>query len=861
MGFEKKQAERLWLILTGNHPGARSYDADQIAEELARFGEAAADIVLRDVRAAVEFANGDFEDDDDQHRDSLIAELEDGGDGADEYGYSELSWREPWLGEDRLGGMANVFRIRMMLKEIGGLAAWRAISLLSLVEGPLDDVNPKSISELAAVLTGGDTEAACTAAYALGRIGPDAVEPLMALLSPAARVSDEWIKLGNTFQTIRAAAARALGRIGDRRALDALVAAIGTDDGWTSEAAIRAVIALGGDARAVVPILKASVPDSTVQFWNYDGRIDAVQQMGPYGLEALVAATAHPDSETRSLALRALTEAVGAVSADDDDNDDERLGRLERAAACSAASLNDPCVCVRVSAIKLVHRLGIPDLATHLVPLLGDTSEDEFRWSYGGSSSTVGQAAADALPDDDATLETLRRALADGRLDATRAWGSFVDDTEQIRGTVRHGDVLAPYVLEAAMRGDEKAVHALGWVATMRALGGLGQGYLVAAQAVLDAADEQQIQLFERLMEEARPENERLRAEAERLRAEAESLRAERLAPVFQEIRERFRANGDFNTVRLRLLRSEELLDPGQLSFIEWSMADPRTVPNPWMLKALQDGKDAYDKWREEADFYDPPPPPCAVRPDAPVPPSARKLIEARLDDEAPWFLAPEDWRRLTREARVAWLDGMAPQKWAAAFAPKAADRTAGVSPVETSRDVGRLRVRRLYRVGDEFRGWNRRVMKVVGRKPETDAWFALVFDVALHEGAFRTGKSVIRHTVSWYDKANLAALIPVEIGTFESLVRRREEEQATEKKIAVLKTRHGADPRPVALPANPTVQQFAAAVGVSAAEVQKDLRERQGRLLGPRDRIAPDVLAVLCDDHNVIPNTEDEAR
>ena len=819
------ELERLWATLRGGYRDQFYLTNEDAAEELVQHGETAAELILRD--------------------------LDEGTD------------------KERVGGFLNIPLVRRVLTEIGGETARQALDLLSMVddEDEADDfeqdvAEPVSdyVKRLTAVLTGSDPDAAIAAADALGNTGPEAVEPLLALFSTVAVVRVRSAA-ARALGRVRAAAARALWRIGDRRALDALVAAIGTYDPWTSEAAIRAVIALGGDARAVVPILEASVPDSTVQFWNYDGRIDAVQQMGPHGFEALVAATAHPDSETRSLALRALTEAVGAVSADDDDNDDERLGRLERAAACSAASLNDPCVWVRVSAIKLVHRLGIPDLATHLVPLLGDTSEYEFRWSYGGSSSTVGQAAADALPDDDATLETLRQALADGRLDAASAWMSFVDDTEQRRGTARHGDVLAPYVLEAAKRGDEQAVHALGWVATMRALGGLGQGYLVAAQAVLDAADEQQIQLFERLMEEARPENERLRAEAERLRAEAESLRAERLAPVFQEIRERFRANGDFNTVRLRLLRSEELLDPGQLSFIEWSMADPRTVPNPWMLKALQDGKDAYDKWREEADFYDPPPPPCAVRPDAPVPPSARKLIEARLDDEAPWFLAPEDWRRLTREARVAWLDGMAPQEWAAAFAPKAADRTAGVSPVETSRDVGRLRVRRLYRVGDEFRGWNRRVMKVVGRKPETDAWFALVFDVALHEGAFRTGKSVIRHTVSWYDKANLAALIPVEIGTFESLVRRREEEQATEKKIAVLKTRHGADPRPVALSANPTVQQFAAAVGVSAAEVQKDLRERQGRLLGPRDRIAPDVLAVLCDDHNVIPNTEDEAR
>ena len=503
MSTDEKQVEHLWSILTGNHPDAHSYDADEVADKLARFGETTATIVLRDVRAAVQFTHDHFEENgfrDDEHgepeqnRESLLDELEYGLEDADEE--SDLSWREPWLDDDRLGGPVNVFRIRIMLEKIGGSAAQRAVSLLRLMDDPLDAVSPKDVSSWAAVLTGRDAEAALIAVYALEKLGPEAVAPLSAVLMPEATV--DIAHVSDTVHELWVKAAWALGRIGDRRALDTLVDVIGKYDEYTSEAAIEAVVALGGDARAVLPTLQASLPvEDNDKHWNFDGRIEAILKMGPQSFDALVAAAADPDSETRSLALRAITEAIKTASADE-----ERTRQAEGAAACGVAGLTDHEASVRVAAMKLLCTLNIPDLANHLVPLLGDTNEDEFHWSYeDGSQFTVGMIAADAFPDDDAALESLRLALADGRLDPVNAWLSLLDVNDydkQKHGSARHAETVVAFVLEAAKRTDEdnedsdNVLDALSWAATKQALERLGQNYLDDAEEILSAQEARQ---------------------------------------------------------------------------------------------------------------------------------------------------------------------------------------------------------------------------------------------------------------------------------------------------------------------------------------------------------------------------------
>lgn len=134
-------------------------------------------------------------------------------------------------------------------------------------------------------------------------------------------------------------------------------------------------------------------------------------------------------------------------------------------------------------------------------------------------------------------------------------------------------------------------------------------------------------------------------------------------------------------------------------------------------------------------------------------------------------------------------------------------------------------------------------------------AWRAPVFGIVVAEtGSVRRDE---RHF--WRDMSVVAALRSIATGVFESLLLWWEAKRVRGKRIAALKARHGANPSPVVLPANPTVQQLVVAVGVP--EVQKHLWERQGRLLGLRNRIAGDVLAILCDDYNVTPNTNTEAE
>jgi HEAT repeat protein len=86
----------------------------------------------------------------------------------------------------------------------------------------------------------------------LGRIGAPAVEPLIEVLLHPNHGDQSW--------RAQRGAAYALGRIGDRRAVEALVHVLGSPAGWDEEAVVGAVVrALGdiGDARAVGPLISA----------------------------------------------------------------------------------------------------------------------------------------------------------------------------------------------------------------------------------------------------------------------------------------------------------------------------------------------------------------------------------------------------------------------------------------------------------------------------------------------------------------------------------------------------------------------------------------------------------------------------
>ncbi|MGA7076917.1 MAG: HEAT repeat domain-containing protein, partial [Halobacteriota archaeon] len=113
------------------------------------------------------------------------------------------------------------------------------------VLGEISD--PHAVEPLIKMLNDADSDVCKAAAEALGRIGEPAVKTLIKVLSDA-----DWGVRES------AAAADALGRIGDSRAVEPLIRVLSDADSHVRESAAAAE-ALGriGDSRAVEPLIRA----------------------------------------------------------------------------------------------------------------------------------------------------------------------------------------------------------------------------------------------------------------------------------------------------------------------------------------------------------------------------------------------------------------------------------------------------------------------------------------------------------------------------------------------------------------------------------------------------------------------------
>lgn len=118
------------------------------------------------------------------------------------------------------------------------------------------------------------------AAKALGELGdPRAVEPLMAALADSDSVG------------VRQTAAEALGLLGDPRAVEPLIRALGDGEGWVANAAAEALGKLG-DPRAIEPLIRA-LGDPLVYFRSAAAK--ALAKLGdPRAVEPLVRALGDP---------------------------------------------------------------------------------------------------------------------------------------------------------------------------------------------------------------------------------------------------------------------------------------------------------------------------------------------------------------------------------------------------------------------------------------------------------------------------------------------------------------------------------------------------------------------------------------
>ena len=184
---------------------------------------------------------------------------------------------------------------------------------------------PLLVSELAAL----DEGSARSVAEALVAFGGLAVGPLLELLADP------------THATGRVWAARILGRIGDARATEDLVARLHDRDDLLRMAAAEALGAIA-DARAIQPLIRATLRDPAPQVRAHAAAAVARIE-GERAIDVLVAALADPDYATR---LRAL-EAFEAIRVED-------TSHLESA-------LRDPNIDVRRRAALALERVGYLD--------------------------------------------------------------------------------------------------------------------------------------------------------------------------------------------------------------------------------------------------------------------------------------------------------------------------------------------------------------------------------------------------------------------------------------------------------------------------------------------------------------------
>lgn len=270
-----------------------------------------------------------------------------------------------------------------------------------------------TVNALVETLADGSPSVRTAAVKSLGQLGdPRAI----AALAKAMRE--------DTDPRVREAAAYALGEIDDSRAVPALLDALKTE----RVAAVREKIvqALGEiDDPSAVTGISAVVKDASPAV-----RRAAVWALGeledPAAIPALVSAVKDEDSEVRQHTAEALGQLKVASAMDAlaqmtrDDNADvrvhavEALGQLEdlRALNTLTAALKDANADVRRQAADAIQSLdGIKTAPKALIDALADPDKE------------VRQAVADALGDieDEAAVPALKRATSDGDSDVRRA--------------------------------------------------------------------------------------------------------------------------------------------------------------------------------------------------------------------------------------------------------------------------------------------------------------------------------------------------------------------------------------------------------------------------------------------------------
>ena len=252
------------------------------------------------------------------------------------------------------------------------------------------------------------------AARVLWRIGPAAVEPLLAVLEDRSATPE-----------MRVAAAGALGVIGDRRAITDLALLLRDERYFVRQAGARALGQIGEPAvDRLLEMASSSTPSVRESAIEALGSTSSSRAIG-----RIVEALKDSNTNVRSAAIRALAET-----------------RSERGANELAAILRDESNLLRAQAGAALARLG-PAAVSVLVPMLNDT-RPSTRQLAAEALGDIGSAEAVAP-----LLELIRRDQSGARLEAIEAVGKIGD-----RSAI---DTLLPLVKATSVAARKKTVAAL----------------------------------------------------------------------------------------------------------------------------------------------------------------------------------------------------------------------------------------------------------------------------------------------------------------------------------------------------------------------------------------------------------------
>ncbi|HEU5153970.1 MAG TPA: HEAT repeat domain-containing protein [Gemmatimonadales bacterium] len=412
-------------------------------------------------------------------------------------------WRERAFAAELLGRVGNAKAVPALLETIQATrtedADVREIALRALAR--IKD--PRAVAPLVEALRKAEVWLAPRIADILGRHGEVVVDPMIGFLTETTRhPARAWAAnilgelraprafpvlvqaLGDLDDEVRAKAAGALGRLGDRRAITYLLDTLLTDPAPFVRARIAGALGQFNEPEVIERLVRALGDPA---WWVRMRSVEALEQIGPVAESPLLLALDDPDPEIRiraAVALERLGVPARLISRiESGDLGQDALGTLTKFAVAGAREMlaehlhhpsagvrgavidavrvaqrrdlaaeliecarQDPETAVRASALEALHSLGIPESVPAALDCLSDADPKVRAQAMSLLGDLGGQDLADVIRPRSSDPQPLVRAAAARALGLVRAR----DATEEFTRLLRDPE---PHVRAAAADG------------------------------------------------------------------------------------------------------------------------------------------------------------------------------------------------------------------------------------------------------------------------------------------------------------------------------------------------------------------------------------------------------------------------